>query len=51
MKYEMKEETVKKLMELLSRVNLQGKEVPAFNDVINCLNTPLKEEVKNDKEE
>lgn len=49
MKFELSQEQVKNLITLLKRVNLTGEEVPAYVDIINILNNPIKEYEKTKK--
>lgn len=43
-KYEISDSERKIMLELLARVDLKGSEVPAFNQVLQVLSTPIKEE-------
>jgi len=49
MKIELTENQMKALSSFLSRVQLQGAEVPAFNDLLNALGKPAVEEKKEKK--
>ena len=44
----MKDETIKIILRLLERVQLQGSEVPIFNQVVQELNQELKPKEKNE---
>ena len=43
-KYELSEEQIKNLSVFLGRVQLQGTEVNAFNDLLSALGKPIKED-------
>ncbi len=49
MKYELTQEQLRNLLELLSRTNLTGKEVVVFNDLMKVFANPIIEENKGDK--
>lgn len=46
MKYEMSEQMIKNIMAIINKSDLKGYEIPAYLDIINALNTPIKEEPK-----
>ena len=50
MKYELNQEEVVALKELLSRVTLQGKEVPAYTRILSIFEKPEQEMVSPDAE-
>jgi len=49
MKYEVSETQLRNLSLFLGRTTLQGNEVQAFNDLMNCFAKPLKEDEKDEK--
>jgi len=49
MKLELNEKQMNNLLEFLGRVQLTGREVPAFNEIMQCFNKQIKEETEKNK--
>ena len=47
MKYELSDQTKNNLLAFLQRTDLKGSEVASFVEIIQCLNSPVNEDIEN----